>query len=339
LEMSTIGVGCWTFGCGEYWGDQDQKDDDAVVRRALDLGINYFDTAEAYNEGRSEESLGKAIRDLPRQEMVISSKVSPSNTYPETLITHCHASLKRLGTDYIDLYMIHWPIHPHSIRHFTPDEKIVNNPPDVREAYETMQMLQKQGKIRYIGLSNFGVNRIKEVKGLGIEVVAEQLPYSLLTRAIEWEVLPFCIEQGIGVIGYITLFQGILTDKFSTLDDVPLIRRRTRHFDAGNNKLSRHGEAGAEHETIDALASIRSISRETGIPVQDLAIRWILSKKGLSSALVGSRTVRQLEANVKAASGVLPAEIIAKLDEAARPLKEKMSKSFDYYESTANDRT
>jgi myo-inositol catabolism protein IolS len=341
LELSVMGLGCWSFGGGDYWGDQDQKDVDAVVRRAVELGITYFDTAEAYNEGRSEESLGKAIRDIPvpRAQLVIGSKISPSNTDPETLVSHCHASLKRLGTDYIDLYMVHWPIHPHAIRHFSADENRIHHPPAVREAFETLLKLQQQGKIRYIGVSNFGVKRLKEVERHGTHIISDQLPYSLLTRAIEREVLPYCIDQKIGVIGYMTLMQGLLTDKFSTPDDLPLMRRRTRHFNAKTNKLSRHGEEGAEEETRQALVSIRFLAKASGLTMHDIAIRWTLAKKGISCILAGSRTLKQLEANINAASDALPADLVGKLDAATRPLMLKLGPSFDYFESTANDRT
>ena len=99
LQLSALGLGCWSFGGGEYWGEQAQKDADEVVRRAFDLGITYFDTAEVYNEGRSESSLGQAIRGIPRDKIVIGTKISPSNTDPVTAPGHCEASLKRLGTD------------------------------------------------------------------------------------------------------------------------------------------------------------------------------------------------------------------------------------------------
>src|SRR5262245_1605212 len=118
LYLSIMGLGCWAFGGGQYWGKRDQSAVDAVVQRAGDLGVNYFDTAESYNVGRSEESLGEAIRNLPRAKLVIGTKVSPANVAPGILETHCEASLKRLRTDYIDLYMVHWPIKLHSIHHF-----------------------------------------------------------------------------------------------------------------------------------------------------------------------------------------------------------------------------
>ena len=114
LVLSVLGLGCWSFGGGAYWGRCDQADADAVVRRAVELGITYFDVAEAYNNGRSEESLGIALKGVPREKVLIGSKVSPSHCYANTLPAYCDASLRRLGLDYLDLYMIHWPIHPHS---------------------------------------------------------------------------------------------------------------------------------------------------------------------------------------------------------------------------------
>ena len=174
LELSVLGTGCWAFGGGEYWGHQDQKDVNSVVRESVNLGINYFDTAEAYNEGRSETSLGEAITGIPRDKIIIGTKISPSNCYKDKLIEHCEASLKRLQTDYIDIYMIHWPIHPHSIRHFTKDIRIIENPPEIAEALDTLRELKQQGKIRNFGVSNFSRNRLKN---LPVEEIAvNELP-------------------------------------------------------------------------------------------------------------------------------------------------------------------
>lgn len=339
LELSVLGLGCWAFGGGDYWGEQDQRDVDAVVRRAVELGITYFDTAEAYNEGRSEEALGAAMKGLPREKVIIGSKITPGNTYPETMIAHCHASLRRLALDYIDLYMVHWPIHPHAIRHFTDDQKSITNPPDVREAFATLHMLQQQGKIRFIGVSNFGITRLREINEMGVQIVVNELPYSLLTRAIEFDVLSYCIERGIGVIGYMALMQGLLTDAYEKPEDLPPMRRRTRHFNAQKNKLSRHGEAGAEEETNRALESIRTIAQETDLSIHELAIRWTLAKEGLSCTLAGARNLKQLEANVRAAEKPLPEEIVSKLDKATHTLMKKMGSCFDYFESKENDRT
>jgi aryl-alcohol dehydrogenase-like predicted oxidoreductase len=308
-----------------------------VVHASVDLGINYFDTAETYNEGRSESSLGEAIRGIPRDRLLIGTKVSPPNCYKETLIRHCEASLKRLQTDYIDLYLVHWPLHPHSIRHFTNDIRIIENPPKIEEAIEILHKLTQQGKIRNFGVSNFSSNRLKS---LPLEEIAvNELPYNLLCRAIEYDTLPFCEENGIGVIGYMALLQGILADIYPALKDIPVWQRRTRHFNSKNIKECRHGEEGVEEEANTALEDIRRICKESGFSMAEIAIKWILENSAITCTLVGSRNVSELDANVKAVNGPLNEEIKAELDRITHPLMEKLGNHFDYYESAENDRT
>lgn len=337
MELSVLGTGCWAFGSGDYWGEQNQKDVNEVVHASLDLGINYFDTAEVYNHGRSETALGNAIKGLPRDKIIIGTKVSTSNCYKNTLIEHCEASLQRLQTDYVDLYMIHWPIHPYSIKHFTSDQNIINNPPTIEEAVEALQILKKQGKIRELGISNFSHKRMKE---LPIEHVAvNELPYNLLCRAIEYDTLPFCAEIQVGVIGYIALFQGILTGKFASLEAVPVMRRRTRHFNSEGVAECRHGEEGAEAETNMALQQIRSLSEETGLSMTELAIQWVLANPAITCTLAGSRNRQQLEANVHAVQNQLAYDIKRELDRITAPLMKKLGNHFDYYENVDNDRT
>jgi aryl-alcohol dehydrogenase-like predicted oxidoreductase len=339
LTLSALGLGCWSFGGGAYWGDCDQADADAVVRRAVELGITYFDAAEAYNAGRSEESLGKALVGVPREQVVIGTKVSPSNCYARTLPLHCEASLRRLGLEYVDLYMIHWPIHPHSIRHFTSDEAIIGNPPTVAEAFTALAELKRQGKIRHVGVSNFSGNRLEEALRIFPDIVVNQLPYSLLTRAVELEILPRCRRLGIGVIGYMTLLQGVLTDRYPTLADVPPYQARTRHFSHRRSELIRHGENGAEEATAQALAGIRRIAGEAGMTTAEIAIKWALAGKGISCCLIGARKVAKLDANVRAMTGPLSPELIGALNAATQPLLDTLGDGFDYYESVANNRT
>lgn len=338
LTLPALGAGCWAFGGGEYWGEQNQRDVDEVVNRSLDLGINYFDTAEVYNKGASEASLGMALEGR-RGEAIIGSKVSPSNCHPGALREHCEASLGRLRTDYIDLYMVHWPIHPHSIRHFTDDEAIIKNPPAAEDAFETLTKLREAGKIRYIGVSNFGVDRLEEAQAICPDIVVDELPYSLLTRATELGILPHCERTGVGVIGYMTLLQGLLADIYPTLDDVPQWQRRTRHFNCKRCELTRHGEEGAEDETNQALADIRSICAETGMTMPEIAVKWAVANKTLTCVLVGARNIKELEANVKAAAEPLPGEIVEELNKATDVLLAKLGHGFDYYESTVDDRT
>ncbi len=339
LTLSAVGLGCWSFGGGSYWGDCDQADADAVVRRAVELGINYFDAAEAYNAGRSEESLGKALRGISRDRVIIGTKVSPSNCYATTLPAHCEASLRRLGVEHIDLYMIHWPIHPHSIRHFTTDERVIRNPPTVTEAFDALGTLRQQGKIRYIGVSNFAETRLEEALAACPDLVVNQLPYSLLARAVERGILPLCRTRGTGVIGYMILLQGLLADVYSTLDDVPPYQARTRHFNSTRSALIRHGEDGAETETAAALAGIRRIAIEAGMTMPALATKWALAGPGISCCLVGARKASKLEENVHAAAHPLAPDLIQRLNVVTQPVLDALGDSFDYYESLENNRT
>ncbi len=336
LRLSALGLGCWAFGGGEYWGAQSQDEVNRVVRRAVELGVNYFDSAEAYNEGRSEESLGQAIRGLPRDRLVLGTKISPSNTQPAAIVEHCEASLRRLGTDYIDLYMVHWPIAPHAIVHFDGAAGC----PSAAAAFETLMQLRAQGKIRHLGVSNFGIEYLEEARAAGAEIAANELPYNLLCRAIELEILPHCRETGVGVIGYMALMQGLLADIYPTLDDVPLWQRRTRHFNPRRaDKLCRHGEAGAEAETNEAIAATRAIAAELGMTLPEIAIKWAAAGCGITATLVGARNVAELEANVRAVETPLDPAVVCRLNEATAPLLRKLGPSFDYYEHTDRDRT
>jgi aryl-alcohol dehydrogenase-like predicted oxidoreductase len=331
LKLSVLGVGCWEFGGSDYWGPQSQAQADAVVRRALDLGVNYFDTAESYNDGRSEETLGRAIRGLVRDRIIIGTKVSPANAAPAALVEHCEASRRRLGTDYIDLYMVHWPITPRN----------AEGPcPSAAEAFATLLALQKQGKVRHVGVSNFGGARVEEALAAGAEIAANQLCYSLLARAIECEILPHCRRRGIGVIAYLALAQGLLTGKYRAIEEVPPLHRRTRHFDSRRpGTLCRHGGPGAEDELNAALAAIRAIGRECGMAVSDLALQWAIATPGITCALAGCRTLDRIEANAKAAATPLAPEIVERLGAATDALKAKLGPSFDYWQNPENDRT
>ncbi|MFT3705571.1 MAG: aldo/keto reductase [Agriterribacter sp.] len=339
FSLSVIGTGCWSFGGGDYWGHHDQQDVNAVVHAAVDAGINYFDTAEAYNEGRSETSLGEAIKGIARDKIIIGSKVSPPHCYKGILQQHCEASLKRLQTDYLDIYMIHWPVHAHSIRHFTNDEAVIANPPLQNEMFEALEQLVKSGKIRAIGVSNFSSKRMQTDIPGNIKAVVNELPYNLLCRAVEIETLPYCAEQETGVISYMTLLQGILTDSYATLADVPEWQRRTRHFNKTATPRSRHRGDGFEKETTEALMRIRELAKQYQTTVADIATQWVIANPTITCALIGARTVAKLNENIRSASTVMPAELKEQLDKATEILKNAMGNHFDYYENPANDRT
>jgi aryl-alcohol dehydrogenase-like predicted oxidoreductase len=321
-EISVLGIGCWSFGGGDedYWGAQDQKEVEAVVRAALDRGVNYFDSAEAYNDGRSEESLGKALKGR-RSEAIIGSKIGPENTEPSVLREHCEASLRRLGTDRIDVYMVHWPITSHS----------------TADAFAALEDLQSEGKIRVIGVSNFGVGQLGEALNTGVRFEVNQLCYNLFSRGIEEEIMPLCAAHEIGIVGYMPLLQGLLADKFKTWDEIPEARARTRHFDGGR-PLSRHGEAGAEKEMFAALDGIREIAEEEGLPMSQLALRWCIARQEMTCVLTGVRDLLQLEDNIQALSTVLSAQVVRKLDALTGPVTEKIGTDPDYFEGRKTSR-
>jgi len=336
LELPALGLGCWAFGGGEYWGAHSQEDANAVVRCAVEHGCDYFDTAEMYNNGASEASLGRALQGIPRHRVIVGSKISPSNTQPRTLVEHCEASLRRLQLDCLDLYMVHWPITPHSIRHFTA-EPIPT--PSVMEAFDTLVRLRKTGKIRHIGVSNFGRARLDESMSTGAEIVVNQLPYSLLARAIEVDILPYCRSKGVGVIGYMSLWQGVLAGTYPTLDAIPVLQRRTRHFDSRRSPLIRHGLPGAEAETSRALGAIQSIAQAHGMTMAEISLKWAMVQEGIVCSLCGARSAAKLRQNIQAAASPLQPEVVAELNRATQPLADALGPSFDYWQHPANDRT
>lgn len=336
LMLPVLGIGCWAFGGGDYWGPQRQADVDAVVRHAVSEGCGFFDTAESYNDGASESSLGAALRGLQREQFIVATKVSPGNTEPATLVAHCEASLRRLQLDHIDLYMVHWPITAHSIQHFRGANQAV---PDVPAAFAALERLRQSGKIRHIGVSNFGRRQLTEAVATGVPIVVNELPYNLLSRAIERDILPFCRGRGVGVLGYMTLLQGALSDRHARLSDLPEWRRRTRHFDSRKTPLSRHGGPGFEAETMSALEGIRAVARRLGLTTSELALKWACAGEGITSALCGARDVGSLQANIRAVMEPIDAAILAELNRITEPLAQALGPSFDYYESAANNRT
>ena len=336
LELPVLGVGCWSFGGGDYWGAQDQRDADAVVARALELGCNYFDTAEAYNDGASETSLGLALKGR-RDEAIIGTKISPSNTAPKVLRAHCEDSLRRLATDRIDLYMVHWPINRQSVRQTTDDEAIINNPPSTAEAFATLMTLRQEGKIRHVGVSNFGAKQLAEAMAGGAEIAVNQLSYSLLTRAIEVEILPSCRANGVGIIGYVPLMQGMLTGKYHSADDVPPKRARIRHF-SGSRPGSRHGEAGVEAETFQTIERIGQIAAGHDMSMSDIALAWCAVREEITCVLAGARNLAQFEANAGAMVDPLPAAAVEQLNAATAPIMARLGPSADYFEGTQNSR-
>ncbi len=338
LFVSDLGMGCWAYGGGKYWGNQNQKDVDDMVQVALDQGINYFDTAEVYNDGQSEISLGLALKGR-RREAIIGTKVSTSNTEPATLVKHCEASLKRLGTDYIDIYMLHWPINKKSIEHFTNDSNLIESPPSVEKAFEALMKLQKEGKILEIGISNHGVEQMKEVQRTGARVIVNELPYNLISRGIESSILPYCKQNNIGIFGYMAMQQGVLAGIYPSVESIPAPQAHSRHFHySWGGELSRHREEGAEEEIFQMLSGMEKIAKEINSITPALSLAWAMANDGISCTLVGSRTVNELKMNIETSLLKLPPDIIEELNRLSDPVLKKLGPDIDYYESREKSR-
>ena len=322
IQLPILGLGCWSFGGqeGDYWGPHDDRDAAEVVAMAFDHGANYFDTAEGYNDGRSEAALGRALAGR-RNEAIIGTKISPDNTAPATLRQHCEASLRRLETDTIDIYMVHWPITDYP----------------VADAFATLADLRAEGKIRAIGVSNFGPTQLQEAIATGVPLEVNQLGYSLLDRAIEFEILPACQRYGIGVAAYMPLMQGLLTGRWRSADEIPQVRRRTRHF-SSDRPGARHGEPGAEAEVFAALRDIAQIAETQGVPMPDLALAWVAAQPGVTTVIVGTRTPAQLRESLRGIGRTLSPEISAELGRLTESVKVKLGANADLWRSGADTR-
>ncbi len=338
LQVSSIMGGCWAFGGGSYWGAQTQQDVNDIVARSLDLGVNFFDTAELYNNGDSERALGVALEGK-RGKAVIGSKFGPTFGYYNDVIAHCEGSLKRLKTDYLDLYMLHWPINYRALLHFGATQEVLENPPHIQETMDALMKLKEQGKIRAIGISNFGVKQMQEALATGAQIDVNEVTYNIMSRAIEADIVPFCQQHGMSVIGSMALAQGLLTGRYASADEVPMNQAHSRHYaNERGQGTSRHGGAGVEKEMFAALDELKALAADLHISLPQLALAWTLHKPGITAMLVGSRTIAELEENVQVANLSLPAEAIAEIDRISQPVLNLLGNNPDYYESDANSR-
>ncbi len=211
-------------------------------------------------------------------------------------------------------------------------------PATLAHTLAAMDELRREGKIRYVGVSNFGARQLAEAAALGVPLACDELPYSLLSRAIEFEVLPACGHLGLGALGYMPLMQGLLTGRYRSADELPASRARTRHF-RGDRPGSRHGEPGREQETFQAIDAIRAIGEREGLPMEQLAIAWSVARPAMICTIVGARNAAQLEANVHAAERRLAPELVAELDAVTDALKAALGRNVDLFQSSANSRT
>jgi len=309
LKVPILSYGTGTFGGGneffKAWGASDVSEATRLVDICLDAGVNLFDTADIYSDGLSETILGKAIMNR-RDKVLISTKATfrlgagPNDVGSSRyhLIQACEASLRRLGTDYIDIY------HLHGFDALTPVEEVLS----------TLDNLAKAGKVRYIACSNFSGWHL--MKSLDVadrygwaRYVGHQVYYSLIGREYEWELMPLGLDQGVGALIWSPLGWGRLTGKIRRGQPLPSVSRLHRTGDMGPQMPDEY-----LYRVVDALDEI---AKETGKAVPQIALNWLLQRPTVSTVIVGARNEEQLRQNIGATGWNLTAEHVAKLDKAS----------------------
>ena len=287
LNMSVITLGTWGMG-GDFWGKVDDDQSIATIRAGLEAGINLIDTAPVYGDGHSEEVVGRALEGLKREDIVLATKCGRFTCETEKIRQELETSLKRLKTDYIDLYQVHWP-----------DDKV-----PFEETFGELENMRKQGKIRYIGVSNFSVEQTEEASKY-CQIVSTQPQYSLLVRDIEKDILPYCVEKNIGILSYGSIGAGALTGKFK---EKPV-------FKEDDERASFYTFFQEQNwpKTKQMIDTLEEIAASHGKPTVHAAINWVLKQKGISVALVGARTPEQVRMNAQAADWELTDEENAKI--------------------------
>ena len=280
LELTTVGLGTWAMG-GPWefgWGPQDDDEAIAAILAGLEAGINWIDTAPAYGLGHSEELIAQALERVSGRPLIATKCGILWNEKKEKLTClkrqsirdECHASLKRLGVETIDLYQMHWP---------DPDE-------DMEEAWEEMTRLHEEGKARYLGVSNFSVEQIKRAQKIH-PVASLQPPYSMLHREAEDELLGYCAENDIGVVAYSPMQRGLLTGRFSAerFASLPADDHRKRHRDFQEPQLS---------ATLELVEGLKRIAERNGRTCAQLALSWVLRRPEVTAAIAGARRPDQI---------------------------------------------
>jgi aryl-alcohol dehydrogenase-like predicted oxidoreductase len=312
LQLTRVGLGTWAIGGSGWqyaWGPQEDSDSIAAIHRALDLGINWIDTAAAYGLGHAEQVVGRALAGR-RDKVILATKCGQVWKPGETKIfgnlkrknvrAELEASLRRLETDYVDLYQIHWP----------------DPPEDIEEAWGEIARQVRAGRIRYAGVSNFSVAQMRRLQPIH-PVASLQPPYSMLRREVEKELLPYCAANGIGVIAYSPMQMGLLTGAFSRERLAALPPDDLR----GANPFFSEPQLTWNLELVDKL---RPIAERAGRSLAELAIAWVLRRPEVTAAIVGGRRPGQVEEPARAAEWELAA---AEQGEIERLLAERQAKS------------
>jgi aryl-alcohol dehydrogenase-like predicted oxidoreductase len=300
LNITPIGFGAWAIGGSGWefgWGEQDDKASIAAIHRALELGINWIDTAAVYGMGHSEEVVAAALKSWSGPRPYVFTKCGlrwdeqgrvHRDLKADSIRRECEDSLRRLNIDRIDLYQIHWPTE------------------DFEEGWTEMARLQKEGKVRWIGVSNFDAVELSHCNEIA-RITSLQPPYSLIRREIETDVLPYCQSNNIGVIVYSPMASGLLTGAMTRerVAKLPASDWRSRDEEFTEPRLSKN---------LALVERLRKVGRKYGRPAGQVAVAWTLRNPAVTAAIVGARNADQVERNVGAADLVLTARDVAEIE-------------------------
>jgi aryl-alcohol dehydrogenase-like predicted oxidoreductase len=301
LEFTSVGLGAWAMG-GPWlygWGPQDDDESIATILRAMDEGVNWIDTAAIYGHGRSESVVGRALKQMSRKPLVATKcglcwdeqHERIPRLKAQSIRTECHDSLRRLGIDTIDLYQIHWN---------QPEE-------DIEEGWTEMARLVEEGKVRYIGLSNFEVEQVQRLQKIH-PVASLQPPYSMLHREVEDELLDYCGKNDIGVIVYSPMQRGLLTGKFDA--------ERVANLPEGDHrKVNPDFQQPQFGATLQLVEQLRPIAERNGRTLAQLAISWVLRRSEVTAAIVGARRPGQIIETASASDWDLSQEDVEQIEQ------------------------
>jgi aryl-alcohol dehydrogenase-like predicted oxidoreductase len=307
LQITPVGFGAWAIGGSGWdfaWGHQEDDDSIAAIHGSLELGVNWIDTAAVYGTGHSEEVVAQSLEAWRGRRPYVFTKcvlrwddkghVTQNHT-AASIRSECEDSLRRLKIEVIDLYQMHWP----------PSD----NGPGLEEAWQTMAALQKEGKVRWIGVSNFNVEQLKRAEKIA-SPTSLQPPYSLIRRQVDKEILPYCKQQGIGVIAYAPMASGLLTGAMTRerAAALPADDFRSKNPEFREPRLSKN---------IDLVERLRKVGARHGRNPGEVAIAWVLSNPAVTGAIVGARNAKQAEGVMRAGELKLSPEEIAEIEGAA----------------------
>lgn len=307
LEITRVGFGAWAIGGSGWefaWGPQDDKDSIAAIHRALELGVNWIDTAAVYGLGHSEEIVAQALKHWHGSQPYVFTKCAlrwnkqgkiRKEFSADSIRQECEDSLHRLQAETIDLYQMHWP----------PEDK----GPSLEEAWQTLAALKKEGKVRWIGISNFNVAQIQRAEKIA-PVTSLQPPYSLIRRKIEQESLPYCLKRGIGVISYAPMASGLLSGAMSRerAAKLPADDFRSRSPEFREPRLSKN---------LELVERLRQLGKRHSWGPGEMAIAWVLRHPAITGAIVGARNAKQVEGVARAGELKLSADEITEIEGAA----------------------